>query len=183
MIRLGEWSLNSVAGRHERSVARRSHAPSAPPGTSASSVPPASINADDLFAAMTPPMPARGVNRPAWVMRALQREDQRKAVSVVIELVRKGMEHTLRAIGANLSATGAFILAEGDFAPAEHLVVNFRLPWSGSAYSFFSEVIHVEPGPRGDFSPSGGFGVEFLDSSPGERARLRAELAMLPAAP
>jgi hypothetical protein len=167
----------------------------APPAALASSTPAAgearessaAFAAQAAAAATTQPVtftfPARPGStpvRPPWAGRPRQRIDMRKPVRLAVELVRRGTERPAGAIGANLSSTGAYIVSDAEFLPLEHVVVNFRLPWSGAAYSFFAEVIHVEHLPHDLVGASHGFGVEFLDASAADRASLREALRALP---
>ena len=148
----------------------------------ASRFPPAAVVAPAASPALRPspaapsagPLPAPGSG---WPRR---RAEVRKPLHLAIELLHRDRNGPEFAIGADLSPSGAYVLAEQVLAPRDRVLLRFRLPWTDDHYAFLGEVVRVQPPLEDETDVLYGYGVRFLDVQPNESEHLRDELHDLP---
>ena len=102
-----------------------------------------------------------------------RRAEIRKPLHIGLELIRQGVPDPQFAIGADLSPSGALVLADAGLDPKDYVVIRFRLPWSDERFAFLSQVVRVQPAPDQESGALHGFGIRFLDVTPAERTHLR----------
>ena len=110
-------------------------------------------------------------NPPAGARRAI-----RRAVHLGCDLVSGHHEEPLRYVATDLSADGVFLRTPDPVRAGSEVVVCFRPDGWERELMLFAEVARVTSSRGRRVEPGIGMGLEFLDLTAAERARLEAWL-------
>ena len=109
-----------------------------------------------------------------------KRFEIRRKAQIPIEVVTNFCDTPVKFISFDLSPRGTYLIS--DFLPdiGEHIVCSFNLNRDDGEFCFFGEVNRINWLRRKTDNGRPGFGVQFMDTTPLSRLKMRAALRGLP---
>lgn len=108
-----------------------------------------------------------------------KRFEIRRKTQIPIEVITSMWDEPVKLIADDLSPRGTYLVSEMMPNLGEHIVCSFQLT-PGEEHTYFGEVSRVNWLRRSTDLGMPGFGVEFLDTTPFARIKIREALESLP---
>jgi len=111
-----------------------------------------------------------------------ERFETRKLVEMPVEVLSTGSDLPMEFFTWDFSPRGAYFASDATPRIGEKIICSFRLDDSSETFCFYGEIKRINRGRREFDCGPVGFGVEFLDTTPFERLKIRRAIKELPLA-
>jgi hypothetical protein len=109
-----------------------------------------------------------------------KRFEIRRRAQIPVEVITSLWDEPIKLVADDLSPRGTYLISEMMPNLGEHIICAFQLPKQDEEHTFFAEVSRVNWLRRKTDTGMPGFGVEFLDTTPLSRIRIREAITALP---
>ncbi len=110
------------------------------------------------------------------------RYEKRRLAGIPVEIISPRSDLSIEFISWDLSPGGTYLMTDATPNVGDHIICSFVLDEGQPEYCFFGEVSRVSRGRRDSDTGPRGFAINFLDPTPMERLKIRADLNGQPTA-